>query len=238
MSNYAVIAAGQNFNIGTRVVLWNEPTGFSFYKNGKYIKRDKTIEKLQNEINCFVLHHSVDYKAKNTYNNLRSRGLSVNFIIDDDATDGIATIYQCLDIKDAGYSHKPLNLTGPGVEISYHPEAWEKPNLYSEKNRQKYKVSEHKTLKDTVHSQTRTVFAPTDAQVQACIALAYGISQAFPNMKMEFPKNANGEIIKTTVADPKGLLCHFHITKQKIDPAGFPCEYMEEQVKVWNKLGF
>lgn len=238
MSNFSIIAAGQKFDIGVPVVLWNDISrGLSFYKSGKYLPRKATLDQLQKQINCFVYHHAVSYTAKSTYQGLVASGLSVNFIIDDDNNDGLATIYQCLDIVDIGYSHKPLNDNGPGVEIAYHPTAWNMPNAYSEANIKKYKVQPHKIMEDIVHGQKFKSFAPTDAQIKSCIALAYGMSLAFPNMKMEFPKDADGKVIKTTVSNPEGLLNHYHLTQQKIDCLGFPAEYVEEQVKIWQHLG-
>ncbi len=105
MSNFSIVVAGQKFDIGCRVVLWDQIGGLSFYKSGKYLPRKSTLEQLQSQVNCFVYHHAASYTAKATHQGLLGRGLSVNFIIDDDNNDGLATIYQCLDVKDCGYSH-------------------------------------------------------------------------------------------------------------------------------------
>lgn len=235
MDNHAIVVCGQKFDIGVRVVLWDEPNGLSLYKS-KYGKRDLGIEELRKQVNSFVLHHSVTYRAKDTHNGLIGRGLSVNFMIDDDNVDGLATIYQCLDVKDAGYSHAPMNFAAPGVEICYYPNAWEKPNLYSIENQKKFKVSPHATVEDKIHGQKLKCFAPTQAQVKSCVALAYGLGLAFPEINMRFPRE-NGQIVKKMISNPKGLLNHYMITNQKIDAAGFPSEFMEEQLKIWERLG-
>lgn len=239
MDKYCIIVAGEKFDVGARVKLWNDSDGLSFYHLPKsYGKRKLTLTQLQEKIHCFVLHHSVTYTAKSTYTGLIGRGLSVNFIIDDDlGEDGIATIYQCLDVCDVGYSHKPLNFNGPGVEISYQPTAWLKPDAYSEANIKKYNVQPHQIVDDKVHGVTRKVFAPTEAQVKACVAIAYGLSQAFPEMKMEFPKDTSGQIVKSIVKNPSGLLMHANITTEKMDPSGFPLEKMEQDIKDWKLLG-
>lgn len=236
MENYSIIAAGVKFEIGCRVVLWDEPGGLNLYK-GKYGARNVDLNQLRKDVNSFIIHHSVTWRAKDTYNGLLGRGLSVNFIIDDDEKDGIATIYQCLDIKDAGYSHKPLNFNGPGVEICYQPTYWLTPDAYSDANQLKHKVPSHPIIEDKIHGQKFKAFGPTSAQVNACVALAYGISQAFPAIKMEFPKDSNGDIIKTTVPNPSGLLHHYNLTQQKIDALGFPSEEFEEKLKAWQNLG-
>ncbi len=237
MINYSIVVAGQKFDTGARVVLWDEPGGFSFYKSGKYSSRKSDLTKLQTEVDSFILHHSVTYTAKSTYTGLLGRGLSVNFIIDDDSKDGIATIYQCLDVRDAGWSHSPMNFRGPGVEISYHPAIWDNPNYYSAANIKKHGVQPHPVVEDRIHGQKLKVNGPAESQVKACVALLHGISQAFPAMRMTFPRDAAGNIIKTVVPNPSGLLHHYNITKQKIDSAGMPNEELEKQLKIWNHLG-
>lgn len=232
--NTSIIASGQKIDIGCRVILWDEADGFSFYKSGKYSPRSDTLEKLQKEIDCFVLHHSVTYTAKLTFGGLIGRGLSVNFIIDDDNVNGYATIFQCLDIKDVGWSHKPLNFKGPGVEISYQPTAWTLPGAYSENNINKYGVQHHDVIEDTIHGVKRKVFGPTEAQIKSCIALLSGFCQIFPLAVPEFPKDQSGKIIKTVSKNKKGLLAHFNVTGEKIDPMGFPFERVENEIA--NKL--
>lgn len=227
--NTSIVAAGQKVDIGSRVVLWDEPDGLSFYKYGvKYGKRDgKTAEK---EIDSFIFHHSVTYTAKQTYNALIGRNLSVNFIIADDNIEGAATIYQCLDIKDFGQSQGEFNRRGPGVEISYLPEAWSRPNAYSEHNRKRFGCEPHDVVQDIVHGTTLKVYAPSAAQIEAVINLTVGICQLYPAVDSHFPKGPDGKAARTIVKNPKGLLAHSMITRNKIDPSGFPFEYVEQTV--------
>lgn len=229
--NTAIVAAGQTADIGCRVVLWNEEKGFSFYGKGKFTPRNHDLDQLRKEIKLFVLHHSVTYTAKQTYSGLIGRGLSVNFIIDDNDIDGYATIYQCLDIKDAGLSHGPFNKSGPGVEICYHPTAWKTPQAYSPENIKKYGVQPHPKMKDTIHRMPLEVFGPTEAQVRSTIALLKGFCQLFPNIKPEFPKDISGQVVKTVIPDPKHIICHYNLTFNKVDPLGFPHEKVEKQLK-------
>ena len=102
--NTSIVACGETFDIGRRVVLWDEPGGLNHYlensavtssvdrKTGKIIKRTLTgkrytprnlkLEALQKKLNNFTVHHSVTYRAAETYNALHNgRKLSVNFII-------------------------------------------------------------------------------------------------------------------------------------------------------------
>lgn len=240
MENRSIVAAGVKFDIGSRVVLWDEPKGLSFYKRGlKYVVRNNTLDELQSVIDCFVLHHAVSYTAKTTYNVLIGRGLSVNFIIDDDNVDGVATVYQCLDIKDYGQSQGHLNDNGPGVEIAYIPTAWSTPNAYSELNQKKMGVQPHEIVQDTIHGQNFKVFAPTAAQTNAVAALSWGICSLF-NIPGEFPKDKDGNFIKGVVNlnNYRGLLNHFNVTRNKIDAAGLDLKAIEDIVTLRMQCGF
>lgn len=222
--NTSIVAAGVKADVGSRVVLWDEDGGLSCYKYGvKHGKRNTDLKGLQKEIDSFVLHHSVTYTAKQTYNALIGRNLSVNFIIDDDDVDGVATIYQCLDIKDAGQSQAPFNMRAPGVEISYMPIY--KSTTYSEHNRKSFKVNNHPVCEHTVHGQTFKVFGPSEPQVKALLNLLYGFHQLFPAVDLTLPKGPDGKVAKTVIKNPKGLLYHSHITTNKIDPAGLPDDF-------------
>ncbi len=231
MANTSIVACGQKFDIGCRVVLWDEEEGLSFYPKKSFYARNVSLNDLQKDITCFVLHHSVTYTAHSTFRGLLGRNLSVNFLIDDDVNlDGISTIYQCIDIKDAGWSHGPLNRQGSGVEIAYHPEAWENPNLYSKANIEKFAVQPHEIIIDKVFKADKKVFAPTEAQVKAVIRLMWGYSELFPYVRAEFPKDADGKIIRGIVPEPKGFLLHSNFNPQKCDPVGLPLETIEQEI--------
>ncbi len=239
MENTSIVAAGERCDIGCRVVLWDEDNGLSFYKKGmKYLARDKTLDELQSITKLFCIHHAASYRAKTTYTGLVGRGLSCNFIIDDDNINGYATLYQSLDIKDAGYSHKPLNEEGPGVEIAYMVEATKYPNAYSELNQKNMKVQPHNVVDDIVHGVHIKAYAPTDAQVNTVIALLWGFSNLFPNVPTEFPKDENGNVLKTVAKTDKGFLGHMQVTRDKVDPLGFPFERVEAEVKLRKQCGF
>lgn len=233
MSN-SIIACGQEADIGCPVIKWNDPGGLSFYSTKKYTARNVGIDTLRKEVKCFILHHSVTYTAKHTYIGLMSRGLSVNFIIDDNIDkNGYATIYQCLDIKDAGWSHAPLNGRGPAVEICYQPLASTMAQAYSETNQKKYGVQPHQIKDDLIHGQKFRTFCPTAAQVKSTTALLGGFVKLFPDVPPVFPRDSSGKVIKTVIPNPEsytGLLAHFNITRNKIDPLGFPFDQVEGEL--------
>jgi len=233
--NRSIIIAGKEFTVGCPVVTYLDQNGYSFYKKEqRFNPHQDNFDELQNRIQHFVIHHSVTYTAKETYTGLIARGLSVNFMIDDDCdSDGLATIYQCLDVKDGGWSQKPFNNLGPGVEICYHPEAWKNEDLYSDLKVKSNNACHHETTTDIIHGQKLKCFQPTKAQVASLILLLGAFCHAFPKIKPEFPKNENG-YIKTAINNLEnyfGLLNHYNITKEKIDAIGLDLAYIEEAVK-------
>jgi hypothetical protein len=233
--NTSIIVAGNGFDCGCRVVLWNEEGGLSFYPTKKFVSRNFSLAQLRAKINSFYIHHTVSYLAYSTFGGLKARGLSVNFLIDDDVNeDGCATIYQALDVKDAAYSQGgTYNHNGSGCEVCYFPDAWDHPDRYSEYNRKKWGVQEHKIVSDKVNGYVfKKVFAPTDAQVKACICLISGYKKAFPDLVLKFPRDENGVFLSKTVNETKkyGLLHHFNVTNRKIDALGFPTDYVEQEV--------
>jgi len=145
--NTSIVASGIKQDIGTRVVLWDEPGGLNSYPAKRFNAHNDDLEKLRKRIQGFVIHHSASWTAKTTFSGAAARGFSVNFIIDDDLPEsGVATIYQCLDIKDAGWSQGSWNDLGSGVEIAVQPARWIDPNYYSEANQKKYGVSLKKVI--------------------------------------------------------------------------------------------
>lgn len=235
--NTNIIVCGQKFDTGVRVVLWSEEEGMSLYPYGKFHARNWSLKEAQKHIKSLYFHHSVTYFAESTFRGLKARGLSCNFVIDDniDPDTGCSTIYQLLDVKDGGYSQGGIhNHDGAGIEVSFYPDAWDHPNRYNEYNIKKWGVQKHKVVEDTIHGHKFSkVFAPTDAQVEACIKLAGAYLQAFPDIKPEFPRDDNGDFISTTVASDKrnGLMHHFNVKRSKIDTMGFPTDYVEQEVK-------
>ncbi len=237
MSSYIYFDENNKVDVGCKVVLWNEAPNYSFYASKKYQSRDS--EKALKEIQQCVMHHTVTYNAKQTYTGLNARGLSVNFIIDDDVNeDGCATIYQCLMIKDIGWSQKPVNQFGPGIEICYMPQAWQDTNLYNEANRKKYKVQEHELMSEKIHNMNMKVFKPTKAQLEAAGRIAFAVNHFCPAVELSFPKDQNNNYIKTVIPEVekyKGLLGHYNITTNKIDPTGFDHEFVEWVAIRWKE---
>lgn len=241
MENTRIFAAEKSFDIGCRVVKWDEPGGLDFHPKGKYSKRDISFDELSPLMKQFTVHWSVTYRAEHMYGGLNARGLSCNFMIDDDCDEhGYSTIYQCLDIKHGGWSQGKCNKLGPGVEISYMPQAWER-DMYTAGKRRKWKVPKHETGRGSVHGTTLKIHLPTKAQIDSLLQLMWGFVELFPNVPARFPRTPQGFHSVTKLADPTkytGFLNHYHISRGKVDTAGLDMEMIEEEIDKRKLFGF
>ena len=137
-----ILVAGERVPIGTRVVTWSEPGGYSAYRRGKHFDRsqppdgearyakrrplldddDITLADLQREVRQFVLHYDMAGTSRQCFKVLQDvRNLSVHFLLDVDGT-----IYQTLDVQERAWHATVANDRAVGVEIA-HPGAYPQP---------------------------------------------------------------------------------------------------------------
>ncbi|MCK5943700.1 MAG: N-acetylmuramoyl-L-alanine amidase [Planctomycetes bacterium] len=133
-----IIVAGKRVPIGTRVVTWLEPDGYSAYREGKHFDRSEgldgkrrysqrpgdpqTFEEVREVVHQFVVHYDVCGTSRQCFKVLQDiRNLSVHFMLDVDGT-----IYQTLDVRDKAWHATIANNEAVGVEIA-HPGAWLSP---------------------------------------------------------------------------------------------------------------
>jgi N-acetyl-anhydromuramyl-L-alanine amidase AmpD len=133
---HAIVACGQRFDVGTRVVLWDEPGGYDAYREGpcfggapdgkrRYGERDRrpeTLDELRQVVHAFVLHYDACGTSRQCFKVLQDkRTLSVHFLLDLDGT-----IYQTIDLKERAWHATIANDFSVGVEIA-HPGAYADP---------------------------------------------------------------------------------------------------------------
>ena len=133
-----IVVAGRRFQIGTRVVTWTEPGGYSAYREGKHFDRSegldgkrrygarsgdpRSLTDLREDVHQFVVHYDVCGTSRQCFKVLHDvRNLSVHFMLDVDGT-----IYQTLDLKERAWHATVANDRAVGVEIA-HPGAWRSP---------------------------------------------------------------------------------------------------------------
>jgi hypothetical protein len=241
-NNTCIVICDKKYDIGTRVVLWNEPGGFSAYDTATYETSDRKtgniivvqgkryksrlalggtpkLEKLKKVVWQFALHHSGLFRSHDTYETLQQRGLSVHFICDDDGT-----LYQCLDVRERAYHIGGNNAMSVGIEIDSRAVAGKYPDAYDEAHQKKYKVGPRRVKFDTIHGMKMKGFDYSDAQYTTLVKLAKVLLEVFPLIKSDFPRDSAGNVIKTELTAPKkhqGFICHFQVTRNKIDPLSF-----------------
>jgi len=248
----SIVACGQKFEIGTRVVLWDDPGGFNAYdtsahtiryqdrKTGKTVKKtvsgkryskrtwgSMNFKKLQKTITQFFLHHSGLYRSKTTFNVLHNeRKLSVHFILDDDGT-----IYQTLDLKEKAWHGGGNNPMSIGIEIDSRAHASRFPEAYDETHQVRHDVGPRTKRLDKINGSWVMGYEYNETQYLALIKLGIALTEIFPlisaDKKCDFPRTKGGLIIKSKLSAPKlhrGVICHYNNNSGKNDPISFDHE--------------
>ncbi len=236
----SIVVCGKKFDIGSRVILWDEPNGFNGYDTSKnafkskgkivevsgkrYSKRklvtNVSFEQLKKTVTQFFLHHDGLYRARDTFNVLHNqRRLSVHFLLDDDGT-----IYQTLDLKEKAWHGGKNNAKSVGIEIASRADSRRFPDAYDEAHQKKYNVGPRKIRQDKVQGLIFHGYEYNDKQYSALTCLAIVLLQIFPNMGNDFPRTSSGKIIKSIIKKPlkhSGFICHYNTSKSKWDPTSF-----------------
>jgi hypothetical protein len=248
----AFVLGGVAYDIGTRVIKWDEKGGFNQYltnrsevkvedrKTGKvktkvisgrrYSKRVMFGDPLK-KIRQFFIHHSGGdgRNPSGMYETLQNqRGLSVHFAIEDDGR-----IYQFLDAIECAWHGGSHNGYSIGVESCLFPDAEAHSDYYSGPELAQRGNIPHTTTVETLQGVRRKVFCFTAPQVEALARLAAGCwvgigaytAPVFPRVGGAIPREVCPGNDKHV-----GLIGHLQCTDIKWDPAGFPWESFEARV--------
>lgn len=260
MSNTSIVVCGQKFDIGTKVVLWDEDGGLNGYdesttkiedrKTGKVtkvsgkryssrsmLKPNPNLDQLKGMITQFFFHHTGNLTAKSTFETLHmERKLSVTFILDDNGT-----IYQTLDVKEKSWHGGTNNPMSIGIEMCSRASASKYPDDYDEYHQKKYHVLPRKKRMDKVQGMMVWGYEYNDAQYAALIKLISKIVEIFPKLaKADFPRTASGLVVKSLLSKPLdhvGFICHYHTCKEKWDPVCLDHQRILNGVKVGGDQG-
>jgi N-acetyl-anhydromuramyl-L-alanine amidase AmpD len=252
MSNTSIVICGQKYDIGTRVVLWDESGGFNAYeentvvtsvqnrKTGKMVKQtisgkrygsrslltpNPSLPQLQKTVTQFFLHHTGVVDAKTTFEVLHNeRKLSVTFILDDSGC-----LYECLDVKEKSWHGGTNNPMSVGIEICSKAAANKFPDSYDEYHQQKYHLLPRKKRMDYVQKEWILGYEYNDEQYKTLICLGKILCDIFPNIasNVNFPRASNGTVMESVISEPlkhRGFICHYNTSKDKIDPISFDHE--------------
>ena len=178
-----IIVAGKRVAIGTRVITWHEPEGYSAYLEGKHFDRSEAPdgnrrysnraglprsqqpesiehEDLEKIVHQFVVHYDMAGCSRQCFKVLQDiRNLSVHFLLDLDGT-----IYQTLDIREKAWHATISNDFAVGIEMA-HPGAWKSPlnadmRRWYEQDAEGWRQKFPKWLKETGFSTTQFIARP------------------------------------------------------------------------------
>ena len=135
----AIVLCGLRHDIGTPVVLWDDPGGYDAYRTDLHFGGEERLDRprglrytpgrdplerrprfqqppreIAELVDLFVVHYDVCGTSRRCFEVLHDRrGLSVHFLLDVDGT-----LYQTLDLADTAWHARQVNPRSVGVEIA------------------------------------------------------------------------------------------------------------------------
>jgi len=199
---------------------------------------------LQRVVDQFVLHFDVCGTSRQCFKVLQdARDLSVHFMLDLDGT-----LYQTLDLKERAWHATTSNSRSVGIEIAnmgayptnaasplddwYVKEtngetAITIPPQYGDGGLRTKDFKGHPARPELVagriQGQELVQYDFTSQQYRALIHLTATLCRVLPKIKCDYPKDADGKLIPGKLPDDQlknyeGVLGHFHIQTDKVDP--------------------
>lgn len=172
------------------------------------------------EPNMIVTHWDACSSAARCKKVLEAKNISTHFCIDNDGV-----IYQFLDTNDIGWHAGRVNKYSIGVDFS---------NAYYLKYNKIYKkrgFSERPILKDSiVHGRKlKPHLGYYKVQLEAYKKLLEALT-SFYNIPLQTPSEAK-VIPEAQTGKYDGVVCHYHVSRKKIDCAGLDIESILEELR-------
>jgi N-acetylmuramoyl-L-alanine amidase len=199
---------------------------------------------LQKVVDQFVIHFDACGTSRQCFNVLQDhRGLSVHFMLDLDGT-----IYQTLDLKERAWHATSSNGRSVGIEIANigaYPQAEKNPldQWYVTDAKGETRIQlpaqfgdggirtkgfvghprQPKPVLGEIQGQRLVQYDFTQEQYRALIKLTAALCRIFPRITCAFPEGPDHQPIAGKLPDDQlknyqGILGHFHIQKEKVDP--------------------
>lgn len=198
--------------------------------------------RLQDTVDQFVLHYDVAGTSRQCFKILHDhRCLSVHFMLDLDGT-----IYQTLDLKERAWHASVANTRSIGIEIAnigayrdgnplkrwykkdsaghthieipaaYQPTGIRTPRFIARPIRPE-------PISGEIQGQPLLQYDLTSQQYEALSKLTATLCRIFPNLPLDYPRDASGNLIRSKLPDDqlkshRGLIGHYHIQSNKVDP--------------------
>ncbi|HOX58549.1 MAG TPA: peptidoglycan recognition family protein [Candidatus Paceibacterota bacterium] len=208
---------------------------------------------LQRVVDQFVIHYDVCGTSRQCFKILHDmRDLSVHFMLDLDGT-----IYQTLDVKERAWHAGSANSRSVGIEIANmgaYPINGQNPfeQWYAKAENGQTRITIPQQFGDggirtkdfvgysarpepvtgMVQHRELIQYDYTPEQYEALIKLTAALCKALPNIKCEYPRDAEGKLILQKLPEAEldayqGILGHYHIQTNKVDPGpAFQWDYV------------
>jgi N-acetyl-anhydromuramyl-L-alanine amidase AmpD len=163
-----------------------------------------------------VIHYDAIGRSADCFAVLKSRGLSVHFMIDIDGT-----IYQTLDVKERAWHATKANNRSVGVEMAnlgaFPPDQANVLELWHQSH------PAARAVIGEVQGKVLRMYDFTPQQYAALIKLTAALCEALPQIRCDYPRDENGKLITHVLSDEefrnyRGVLGHYHIQPEKVDP--------------------
>lgn len=202
------------------------------------------LESLREVVDQFVLHYDVCGTSRTCFRVLHDqRRLSVHFMLDIDGT-----IYQTMDAKERGWHATVSNTRSVGIEIAhmgaYKPgddKTLSKWYAKDELGNVRITIPNEKgdggvrtpnfvgrplvndRITGEVHGEVLEQPDFTPEQYESLSRLVAALHVALPKIELKYPKDADGKLLTRHLTDEeltefRGVLGHFHVQDDKIDP--------------------
>jgi N-acetyl-anhydromuramyl-L-alanine amidase AmpD len=199
---------------------------------------------LQSVVDQFVIHFDASGTSRQCFRTLHdARDLSIHFMLDLDGT-----IYQTLDLKERAWHATTSNSRSIGIEIANvgaHPVSagnpfadWFArdatgqvsitiPDRFAPSGIRTPGFVGHPARNELVHGLIQggelVQYDFTPQQYEALIRLTAALCRVFPKIKCDYPREADGKLVPRKLPDGtlqqyQGLLGHYHIQANKVDP--------------------
>lgn len=242
-----IVVAGRFFPAGTRVVTWLDAGGYNLYQHppgapenheprralAGVTSRRGEWKKLQAVVDQVVLHYDNTGSSATTFGVLQRRGLSAHFLVDVDGT-----VYQTLDLRERGWHATIANERSIGIEIAqigaFPPSEVATLTRWYETDpiggvRLKttrpglYRPQRTELIHGQIQGRDLVQYDFTPEQYTALAHLAAALNRMFPKIHLDTPRDAEGQIPSRKLDEKTytaftGLLGHYHIQENKIDP--------------------
>jgi N-acetyl-anhydromuramyl-L-alanine amidase AmpD len=198
---------------------------------------------LRKVVDQFVIHFDVCGLSRECFDVLHDRrGLSVHFMLDIDGT-----IYQTLDLKERAWHATTANSRSVGIEIAnmgaYAPnDLTELQKWYTNQNGKVAitippKIREtgiltpgfaghparNELIRGNIQGDDLVQYDFTPQQYEALAHLVAALTSVFPQIRLDYPRDAKGAVIPHKLDDAAlenyhGILGHYHVQDNKNDP--------------------